>query len=150
MAAGDFVFLTTPCSTLLPNITNRRTSLSTFLAPSSCLFLRRFQFPKLYNVEWWDNIVTCIARQRTGKHLATEYTQTTIELQMLLIVARQQSTPMKSLTRNYVTRFLWVRAVAIAMQRLDKQTFNNGATVFRGVLAEGLSWRPSALQSSSR
>jgi hypothetical protein len=35
--------------------------------------------------------VTCIARQRTGKHLTTEYTHATIELQMLLPVARQQS-----------------------------------------------------------
>jgi hypothetical protein len=58
---------------------------------------------------------------------------------MLLLVARQQSMPMKSLTRNYVTGFLWVRTVTIAMQRLDKQTLNNGATIFRGVRAEGLS-----------
>jgi hypothetical protein len=58
---------------------------------------------------------------------------------MLSLVARQQSTPMKSLTRNYVTGFLWIRAVTIAMQRLDKGTLNNGATVFRGVRAEGLS-----------
>jgi hypothetical protein len=36
-------------------------------------------------------IVTCIARQRTDKHLATEYTHATIELRMLLLVARQQS-----------------------------------------------------------
>jgi hypothetical protein len=35
-------------------------------------------------------IVTCIARQRTGKYLATEYTHATIELRMLLLVARQQ------------------------------------------------------------
>jgi hypothetical protein len=84
-------------------------------------------------------IVTCVARQRTGKHLATEYTHATIELRMLLLVAMQQPTPMKSLTRNYVTGFLWVRAVTIAMQRLDKRTFNNGATVFCGVRAEGLS-----------
>jgi hypothetical protein len=81
----------------------------------------------------------CIARQWTGKHLVTEYTHATTELRMLLFVARQQSTPIKSLTKNYVTRFLWVCAVTIAMQRLDKQTFNNGATVFRGVCAEGLS-----------
>jgi hypothetical protein len=46
---------------------------------------------------------------------------------------------MKSLTRNYVTGFLWVRAVTIVMQRLDKRTFKNGAIVFRGVRAEGLS-----------
>jgi hypothetical protein len=45
--------------------------------------------------------VTCIARQRTGKHLATEYTHATIELRMLLLVARQQSALMKLLTRNY-------------------------------------------------
>jgi hypothetical protein len=83
--------------------------------------------------------VTCIARQRTGKHLATEYTNAAIELRMLLLVARQQPTPMKSLTRNYVTGFLWVRAVTIAMQRLDKRTLNNKATVFRGVREEGLS-----------
>jgi hypothetical protein len=38
-----------------------------------------------------QHIVTCIARQRTGKHLATEYTHSTIELRMLLLVARQQS-----------------------------------------------------------
>jgi hypothetical protein len=37
------------------------------------------------------NILTCITRQRTGKHLATEYTHATIELRMLLLVARQQS-----------------------------------------------------------
>jgi hypothetical protein len=85
------------------------------------------------------DIVTCIARQMTGKHLATEYAQATIELRKLLLVARQQSTPMKSLTRNYVTGFLWVRAVTTLVQRLDKQTLNNGATVFRGVRAEGLS-----------
>jgi hypothetical protein len=57
---------------------------------------------------------------------------------MLLLAARQQSTPMKSLTRNYVTGFLWVRAVTTVMQRLDKRTLNNKATVFRGVRAEGL------------
>jgi hypothetical protein len=56
-------------------------------------------------------------------------------------MARQQSAPVKSLTKNYVTGFLWVRAVAIAMQRLDKQIFNNKATVFRGVRPEVLSWR---------
>jgi hypothetical protein len=60
---------------------------------------------------------------------------------MLVLVARQQSTPVKSLTRNYVTGFLWVRAVTIAMQRLDKRTLNNKATVFYGVRAKGLSWR---------
>jgi hypothetical protein len=49
---------------------------------------------------------------------------------MLLPVARQQSTPMKSLTRNYVTGFLWVRAVNIAIQRLDKRTLNNKATSY--------------------
>jgi hypothetical protein len=31
---------------------------------------------------------------------------------------------------NYVTGFLWVRAVTIVMQRLYKRTFNSGATVF--------------------
>jgi hypothetical protein len=36
-------------------------------------------------------IITCIARQRTDKYLATEYTQTTIEFRMLLLVAGQQS-----------------------------------------------------------
>jgi hypothetical protein len=36
------------------------------------------------------NIVTCFARQRTGKHLATEYTHATIEFRMLLLVPRQQ------------------------------------------------------------
>jgi hypothetical protein len=96
------------------------------------------------------NTVICIARQRTSKHLATEYTHATTELRMLLLVARHQLTPIKSLTRNYVTGFLWVRAVTIAMQRIDKRAFNNGATVFRGVRAEGLSWRPSTLQSCSR
>jgi hypothetical protein len=80
----------------------------------------------------------CIAMQQTGKHLATEYTHATIELRMLLLVARQQSMPMKTLTRNYVTGFLWVRAVTIGMQ-LSKRTLNNGATVFRGVRADGLS-----------
>jgi hypothetical protein len=84
------------------------------------------------------DIVTCIARQRTGKHLATEYTHATRELRMLLLVARQQSAPMKSLTSYCVSDFLWVRAV----QQLDKRTFNNGATVFHGVRAEGLSRRP--------
>jgi hypothetical protein len=83
--------------------------------------------------------VTCTARQRTGKHLATEYKHAAIELRILLLVARQQSAPMKFLSRNYVTGFLWVHAVTIAMQRLDKRTLNNGATVFRGVRAEGLS-----------
>jgi hypothetical protein len=81
----------------------------------------------------------CIARQRTGKHLATEYTHATIELRTLLLVARQQSVPIKSLTSYYVTGFLWFRAVTIVMQRFDKRPFNNGATVFRGVRAEGLS-----------
>jgi hypothetical protein len=37
------------------------------------------------------HIVTCIARQRTDKNLATEYMHATIELRMLLLVARQQS-----------------------------------------------------------
>jgi hypothetical protein len=83
----------------------------------------------------------CISRQWTGKHLATEYTHATIELRILLLVARQQSAPIKSLTRNYVTGFLWVRSVTTATQRLDKQTLNNEATVFRGVRTEGLSWR---------
>jgi hypothetical protein len=58
---------------------------------------------------------------------------------MLVLVARQQFSPMKSLTRNYVTGFLWVRDVTIAMQLLDKQTLNNKVTVFRGVRAKGLS-----------
>jgi hypothetical protein len=58
---------------------------------------------------------------------------------MLLFVARQQSTPIKSMTRNYVTGFLGVRAVTIAIQRLDKLILNNKATVFHGVHAEGLS-----------
>jgi hypothetical protein len=52
---------------------------------------------------------------------------------MLLLVARQKSVPTKSLTRNYVTGFLWIRAVTIAMQRFDKRSVNNMATVFRGV-----------------
>jgi hypothetical protein len=68
------------------------------------------------------NIVTCIARQRAGKHLATEYAHATIKLRMLLLIARQQSAPVKLLTRNYVTGFLWVRAMTIAMQRLNKRT----------------------------
>jgi hypothetical protein len=38
-----------------------------------------------------DDTVTCIARQQTDKHLATEYTDETIELRMLFLVARQQS-----------------------------------------------------------
>jgi hypothetical protein len=46
---------------------------------------------------------------------------------------------MKSLTRNYVIGFLWVRAVTIAVQRLNKRTLNNKATVFRGVHDDGLS-----------
>jgi hypothetical protein len=37
------------------------------------------------------DIVTCIAREWTCKHLATEYMHTTIELLMLLLGARQQS-----------------------------------------------------------
>jgi uncharacterized membrane protein YozB (DUF420 family) len=37
------------------------------------------------------SIVTCISKQRTDKHLATKYTHATIELRMLLLVARQQS-----------------------------------------------------------
>jgi hypothetical protein len=73
---------------------------------------------------------------------------------MLLLVARQKSAPMKSLTKNYVTGFLWVRAVTIAMQRLDKRILNNKATVFHGVCAEGLSWRqlerPKQLTVSGR
>jgi hypothetical protein len=60
---------------------------------------------------------------------------------MLLLVARQQSVLIKSLTRNYVTGFLRVRAVTIAMQQLDKRTLNNKATVFLWVRADGLSWR---------
>jgi hypothetical protein len=48
---------------------------------------------------------------------------------------------------NYVTGFLWVRAVTIAMQQLSKQTLNNGTTLFRGVRAEEISWRPAAIQS---
>jgi hypothetical protein len=39
----------------------------------------------------------------------------------------------------YITGFLWVRAVSIAVQRLGKRTVSDGATVFRGVRAEGLS-----------
>jgi hypothetical protein len=37
-------------------------------------------------------------------------------------------------------------------QKLSKQAINNRATVFRGVRAEELSWRPTALteQSSKR
>jgi hypothetical protein len=38
-----------------------------------------------------EHIVTCIVRQRAGKHLVTKYTHATIELRMLLLVARQQS-----------------------------------------------------------
>jgi hypothetical protein len=39
----------------------------------------------------------------------------------------------------YITGFLWVRAVTIAVQRLHKGTLNKKATVFRGIRAEGLS-----------
>jgi hypothetical protein len=46
---------------------------------------------------------------------------------------------MKSLSGNYVTGFLWVHAVTIAMQQLSKRTLNNGATIFPRVRAEGLS-----------
>jgi hypothetical protein len=86
-----------------------------------------------------NNNVMCTARQRTGKHLATDYTHATIQLRMLLVVARPQSAPMKSLTRNYVTGFRWVRTVTIVMQRLDKRTLSNKVIVFRGVRAKGLS-----------
>jgi hypothetical protein len=69
---------------------------------------------------------------------------------MLLLVARQQSTQMKSLTRNYVTGFLWV----LAEQRLDKRMLNSKAKIFRLVRAEGLSWRqlerPKQLAVSGR
>jgi hypothetical protein len=37
------------------------------------------------------NIVTCIARQQTDKHLKTEYTHATTKLWMVFLVARQQS-----------------------------------------------------------
>jgi hypothetical protein len=46
---------------------------------------------------------------------------------------------MKSLSGNYVTGFLWVHAVTIAMQQLSKRTLNNGATLFRGVRAKEIS-----------
>jgi hypothetical protein len=60
------------------------------------------------------NIVMCIARQRTDKHLATEYTHAKIELRMLLLVARQQSAPSGWRGSYYVTGFPCVRAVTIA------------------------------------
>jgi hypothetical protein len=37
---------------------------------------------------------------------------------------------MKLLSGNYVTGFLWVRAVTIAMQQLSKRALNNIAAVF--------------------
>jgi hypothetical protein len=37
------------------------------------------------------NSVTCTAKQQTDKYLETEYTHATIELRMLLRVARQPS-----------------------------------------------------------
>jgi hypothetical protein len=61
----------------------------------------------LFNYLEEHNTVTRIARQLTGKHLATEYTHATIQLRMLLRVVKQQSAPIKSLTGNYVTGFLW-------------------------------------------
>jgi hypothetical protein len=45
---------------------------------------------------------------------------------------------MKSLSGNYVTGFLWVRAVTIAMQQLTKHTLNNGATLFPWGLCGGV------------
>jgi hypothetical protein len=57
---------------------------------------------------------------------------------MLLLVARQQKAPMKSLSGNYVTGFLWVPAVTIAMQQLSKRTLNNGATLFPWGLCRGV------------
>jgi hypothetical protein len=45
---------------------------------------------------------------------------------------------MKSLSGNYVTGFLWVRAVTIAMQQLSNQTLNNGATLFPWGLCRGV------------
>jgi hypothetical protein len=45
---------------------------------------------------------------------------------------------MKSLSGNYVTGFLWVRAVTIAMQQLNKRTLNNGATLFPWGLCRGV------------
>jgi hypothetical protein len=45
---------------------------------------------------------------------------------------------MQSLSGNYITGFLWVRAVNIAMQQLSKQTLNNGATLFPWGLCRGV------------
>jgi hypothetical protein len=45
-------------------------------------------------------IVTCIARQQTDKHLATEYTHATIELRMLILVARQRPVNNAMTSRN--------------------------------------------------
>jgi hypothetical protein len=44
---------------------------------------------------------------------------------------------MKSLSGNYVTGFLWVRAVTIAMQQLSKRTLNNGANFSVGSVQRG-------------
>jgi hypothetical protein len=44
---------------------------------------------------------------------------------------------MKLLSGNYVTGFLWVRAMTIAMQQLSKRTLNNGATLSVGSVQRG-------------
>jgi hypothetical protein len=68
--------------------------------------------------------VTCIARQQTDKHLETEYTHATIELRMLLLVARQQSAPMKSLSGNNVAGCLAMTQINIRSQQYGKRLFS--------------------------
>jgi hypothetical protein len=55
----------------------------------SHVFYNALKHESLKYIEEFYYIVMCIVRQRTDKHLATEYTHATIELRMLLLVVRQ-------------------------------------------------------------
>jgi hypothetical protein len=87
-------------------------------------------------------IVTCIARQRTGKHLATEYTHATIELRMLLLVARQQS---ERQSASEITIMYLFFCGSVPWPLLCNSSVNKLSTMVRpfsvGSVQRVLSWR---------
>jgi hypothetical protein len=94
--------------------------------------------------------VTWIARAFIGNDLWTIFSRASARSDKGNVCSLFLGNRQLNSASYYVTGFLRIRAVTIAMQQLSKQTLNNGATVFCGIRAEGLSWRSSALQSSSR
>jgi hypothetical protein len=100
--------------------------------------------------EYDVNIVKWMTRTFLGNDLLTTFSSASARNNRRNVCSSLLGNRQRNNASYYVNGILWVRALTIAMQWLDKRSLNNKATVFRGVRAEGLSWRPSALQNSAQ